>query len=212
MTNQVSSGSGSSSAGSSSGASTGVGASSTISEAQGIPKLDRAESDSEQIVKDFTAAVDPVAARYQGSICRTTSIPKVLKILSDVVDSLPAVAPPHGAKVGALLTLSSYLPEEMLVLNSAEGDENHYQNALQLLNESVPAAPLDLNTHPYITALTGYRTAYNDVIKDEPHLQKIDQLLRSCLLLLVAPAIRRGCRPRRRCIMPSRELHNTGWA
>jgi hypothetical protein len=98
MTNQVSSGSGSS-AGSSSGASTGVGASSTISEAQGIPKLDRAES--EQIVKDFNAAVDPVAARYQGSISRSTSIPKVLRFLSDVVGSLPAVCPPHGARVSA---------------------------------------------------------------------------------------------------------------
>jgi hypothetical protein len=51
-----------------------------------------------------------------------------------------------------------------------------------LLQASVPAAPLDLNIHPYITALTGFRTAYTDVIKDEPQLQKIDQLLRTSLV------------------------------
>ena len=78
----------------------------------------------------------------------------------------------------------------MLVLQSAEGDEDHYQNALQLLKTFTPAAPPDPNAHPYITAMTGCRMAYADVIKDEPHLKKIDELLRSCLLQLVAPAIR----------------------
>jgi hypothetical protein len=40
--------------------------------------------------------------------------------------------------------------------------------------------------------MTRCRTAYADVIKDDSHLQKIDQLLRSCMLQLVAPAIRKA--------------------
>ena len=179
ISNHVSGASGSST-GSSSGASVGMGASSIVSDVQGTPKLPREES--EQIVKDFAAVVEPMAAPFKGTITPGSSISRVLKILSAVVDSVAAVSPPHGMRVSALVTLSSYLPEEALVINSAEGDENHYQNALRMLQESMPATPPDPNTHPYITYMTRCRIACTDVIKDDSHLQKIDQLLCSCML------------------------------
>ena len=185
--NQFSGASGSGS-GSSSGASNGVGAS-NLSDAPNNPKLPREES--EQIVRDFTAAVEPVAVQYRGSITSTTSIPKVLKLLSALVDSLPAVFPPYGMQLYSLVTCASYVSEEHLVLLSAAGEEDHYRDALQLLQASVPVAPPDLNVHPYIAQMKGYRDAYGDVIGSEPRLQRIDSLLRSCVLQMVAPGARR---------------------
>ena len=113
-----SSGSGSS-AGSSSGGSVGMGASSVLSDAPGAPRLPKEVSST--IERDFAAAPEAVAAQYKSSINSTTAISRVKRVLEAVVESLPAVYPPHGTQLYALLVHASIVSDEKVVLLSAEG-------------------------------------------------------------------------------------------
>jgi len=185
--NLYTSGSGSS-AGSSSGASVGMGASSVISEGTSVSSLPREIGDT--IAREFASAMEAAATLYKGSISHGTSVSKVTKTILEVVKSLPSVYPPFGMEVAAELTLSSNIPDDWLVLAGHSGGVDYYGDALCRLQESVPAAPLDPNTHPFITQMRQYRTAYNDVNRRDPHKHKIDQLLRAFMLQLLAPAAR----------------------
>ncbi len=125
-----------------------MGASTVISEGTSVSSLPREVGDS--IVREFASAMEAAATLYKGSISHGTSVSKLTKMLLAVVQTLPSVYPPFGMEVAADLTLSSNIPDDWLVLAGHSGGVDYYGDALCRLQESVPAAPLDPNTHPFV--------------------------------------------------------------
>jgi hypothetical protein len=118
------------------------------------------------------------------------------------------VHPPWSINLSALVTLSGSLPDEHLALLSAsvEDDNNPRKWALERLELSMPVPPSNTGQHRYVVRRTQLQHAYGEVISSDLFLMKLDSLLRSFLLKLLAPHARQPVQTAGNCAMLLRLL------
>jgi len=193
--------------GSSSG-STGVGASSSsvLAEVPGVPSLPREVTAS--IERAFNDAMEPVLAVYKGSVTANSAPKKVQNAVLSALKALGPVHPTSSLRLAALVTLCSSLPDEHLALMSefGENEEGPRTWALRRLELSMPATPNNTGQHRYVVRRTQLQHAYGEVVSSDLYLMKLDSLLRSFLLKLLAPDARQAVQTAGNCAMLLRLL------
>jgi hypothetical protein len=203
---QFSGASGSGSCTGSSGGSTGVGASSTsvLAEVPGIPALPRDVTAT--LERGFAEAMEHVLTAHKGSITANSAPRKVQQAVLAALKAMGPVHPPSSIHLSALVILSGSLPDEYLALLSASGEDCPRKWALGRLELAIPVSPNTNGQHRYVVRRSQLQQAYGEVINSDLYLSKLDSLLRSFLLKLLAPDARQAVQTAGNCAILLRLL------
>ena len=203
---QFSGASGSGSCTGSSGGSTGVGASSTsvLAEVPGIPALPRDVTAT--LERGFAEAMEHVLTAHKGSITANSAPRKVQQAVLAALKAMGPVHPPSSIHLSALVILTGSLPDEYLALLSASGEDCPRKWALGRLELAIPVSPNTNGQHRYVVRRSQLQQAYGEVINSDLYLSKLDSLLRSFLLKLLAPDARQAVQTAGNCAILLRLL------
>ena len=196
---QFSGASGSGSSAGSSAGSTGVGASSSsvIAEVPGLPSLPRDVIAT--IERGFTDAMATVLTAYTGSISANSAPKKVQHATLAALKAMGPVHPPWSVRLSTLVTVTGSLPDEHLAVMSASDEEDYREWALKRLELSISVPPINTGQHRYVVRRAQLQQAYGDVINSDLHFAKLDSLLRTYLLRLLAPDARQAVQTAENC-------------
>jgi hypothetical protein len=98
-----------------------------------------------------------------------------------------------------LVTVTGSLPDEHLAVMSASDEEDYREWALKRLELSISVPPINTGQHRYVVRRAQLQQAYGDVINSDLHFAKLDSLLRTYLLKLLAPDARQAVQTAENC-------------